>query len=244
MTRYEGAAPPQTPASAGWPRPLTPVLAIVGLALLASAATAASASVSIRNLAFQPQSVTVNVGDSVTWTNNDASFTHTATATNGAWDTGFLDQGQSKTILMSTAGTFAYRCRVHPSMTGTVVVVGAATPAPTAPPAPTPVPTPAPPTIAPPTIAPPAETPRATATPTSAPSPTPTSAPTATPTASASTTASAVAVAVQAPPSPSTSALAPAASRPDDAPWVGLIVVGVLALAGVAGLGLYLARRA
>jgi plastocyanin len=91
------------------------------VALSAGAAIAADQSVSISGFAFNPATVTVNVGDSVTWTNND-DVPHTATADNGSFNTGQLGSGDSDSVTFNNAGTFAYHCSVHPSMDGTVVV--------------------------------------------------------------------------------------------------------------------------
>jgi plastocyanin len=117
----------------------SPALAIAALALAGagSIVLAADASVSIANLNFDPATVTVNVGDTVTWTNND-SVDHTATANGGSFDTGSIGNGQSDSVTFTAAGNFPYHCSLHPQMTGTVVVQGAAaTAAPTpAPPAP------------------------------------------------------------------------------------------------------------
>ncbi len=100
--------------------------------MAAGAVLAADGSVSIANFAFDPATVTVNVGDSVTWTNQD-STAHTATAGDGSFDTGSIGAGQTATVTFDTAGTFAYVCSIHPQMSGTVVVEGAAaTPVPTA----------------------------------------------------------------------------------------------------------------
>jgi plastocyanin len=107
--------------------------------LVAGGALAADSAVSISNFAFDPDSVTIQVGDTVTWTNNDGTA-HTATAIGGSFDTGNIGPGASDSVTFDTAGTFAYVCSIHPQMTGTVVVQGAAaTPAPT--PAPTAAPT-------------------------------------------------------------------------------------------------------
>lgn len=96
-----------------------------------AARAAASQSVRIVDFAFGPASVTVNVGDTVTWTNED-SAPHTATADDGSFDTGTLGRGQRGSHTFPAAGTVTYYCNVHPSMTGTVVVAGAATAAPDA----------------------------------------------------------------------------------------------------------------
>jgi plastocyanin len=84
-------------------------------------AVAATRAVAISGFAFSPSSLTINVGDRVTWTNSDA-VAHTATATGGAFDTGDIGQGQSASVRFTKAGTYAYYCTPHPSMTGTVRV--------------------------------------------------------------------------------------------------------------------------
>ena len=128
---------------------LSMAIAIGGaLALAASPAAGQALGVTISGFAFVPRSLTVQVGDAVSWRNAD-SAAHTATADGGAWDTkAIAGNGTSLPVLMSAAGTFPYHCAIHPGMTGTVVVVAVGpvpTPVPTpVPPAPTPVPTPAP----------------------------------------------------------------------------------------------------
>ncbi|HEU4920993.1 MAG TPA: cupredoxin family copper-binding protein [Candidatus Limnocylindrales bacterium] len=108
-------------------RPLIAGLLAAGSTVILAAvpAVAADQAVTIADFAFSPPAVTITVGDTVTWTNSDA-VVHTATATDGSWDTGDLAQGQSGAITFSTAGTFAYLCTPHPTMTGTVVVQAAA----------------------------------------------------------------------------------------------------------------------
>ena len=88
------------------------------------ATAAASASVTISDFKFAPKSVTVNEGDSVTFTNNGPTL-HTATAEDGSFDTGNLDKGDSDTVTFDSAGTIAYICTPHPFMKGTVVVQAA-----------------------------------------------------------------------------------------------------------------------
>jgi plastocyanin len=82
--------------------------------------SAGATAVSIANFAFSPASVTIKKGDSVTWTNND-SATHTVTG-DGGISSGDIAQGKTYTKKFDTVGSFAYRCAIHPSMTGTVVV--------------------------------------------------------------------------------------------------------------------------
>jgi plastocyanin len=86
-----------------------------------AAGASSEVPVSVSNFAFDPQSVTVKVGATVRWTNQD-SARHTITSDAGDWDSGSLSQGQSYSHTFTQEGTFTYHCTVHPSMTGTVVV--------------------------------------------------------------------------------------------------------------------------
>ena len=102
---------------------------VVLVALLAlgggGARAAATVSVSIQNFAFSPTPVTINVGDTVTWTNND-SINHTTTSNTGIWDSGLMGPGASFSHTFIQAGTFDYLCTIH-GFTGRVVVVAAST---------------------------------------------------------------------------------------------------------------------
>jgi plastocyanin len=79
-----------------------------------------SAGVSIADFMFTAAEVHINVGGSVTWTNDDDQQ-HTATSS-GNFDAGAVQPGQSSTVEFPTAGTFNYVCSFHPFMHGTVVV--------------------------------------------------------------------------------------------------------------------------
>jgi LPXTG-motif cell wall-anchored protein len=85
------------------------------------ATAAASTTVTIENFAFSPKSITVDVGDTVTWRNND-DVAHSATAEDGSFDTGTFGNGRSRSETFDTAGTFHYICTPHPFMKGTVEV--------------------------------------------------------------------------------------------------------------------------
>jgi plastocyanin len=106
-------APPQPapPAPAADPAPV--------------AVASGPGTVTIKDFSFAPASVTVNVGDSVTWANSGPTD-HTATASDGSFDTGTLGKGRSGSHTFAKAGTFGYICSIHPNMHGTVKVVAAA----------------------------------------------------------------------------------------------------------------------
>ncbi len=84
-------------------------------------AVAGTTTVTLLDFRFDPPSVTVRAGDRVRFTNGGAAL-HTATQT-GAWDTGFMQPGEAAEVLFATPGTFPYVCVIHPTMTGTVVVL-------------------------------------------------------------------------------------------------------------------------
>jgi plastocyanin len=91
---------------------------------VAQVTAAASTGVTIKNFKFSPASSSVHTGDTITWTNQDQA-PHTATANDGSFDTGTINQGKSGSHTFSKAGTFSYICSIHPSMKGTVTVLGA-----------------------------------------------------------------------------------------------------------------------
>jgi LPXTG-motif cell wall-anchored protein len=85
------------------------------------AKAAASGSVTVADFQFTPAQITINQGDTVTWTNNGPTA-HSATAPDGSFDTGIFPAGQSRTHTFNDAGTFSYICTPHPNMHGTIVV--------------------------------------------------------------------------------------------------------------------------
>jgi YVTN family beta-propeller protein len=77
--------------------------------------------VSIAGFAFGPQSVTIHVGDSITWSNDDGP-SHTVTFKDGSPGAKSLAPGQTFTRVFDKAGTYDYFCSFHPYMTGKVIV--------------------------------------------------------------------------------------------------------------------------
>lgn len=110
---------------AGWNRVTVAAalgLLLASLVLLGPAPTAAAdVSVHIVNYAFVDQSVTVPVGTTVVWTNDDFTV-HTVTSDTGVWDSGSLQKGGTFSYTFKTAGTFPYHCIPHPYMTATITV--------------------------------------------------------------------------------------------------------------------------
>lgn len=80
-------------------------------------------TVLMSGMVFSPVTITVAVGTTITWRNNDG-IAHTSTSDTGVWNTGKLEPGTSATTTFTTAGTFPYNCIYHASMgmKGTVIV--------------------------------------------------------------------------------------------------------------------------
>jgi len=73
--------------------------------------------ITIRAFVFSPDTQAVHPGDTLVFVNHDA-VPHTATAVDGAWDTGAIPANGTKTVVVPAAGD--YRCTIHPTMTGRI----------------------------------------------------------------------------------------------------------------------------
>ena len=89
----------------------------------ASPAPAQQAEVSIIDIAFDPISLEVTVGTTVTWT-NDEDIPHTVTATDESFRSETLQLGDTFRHTFSEAGEFDYFCEVHPNMDAKIIVSG------------------------------------------------------------------------------------------------------------------------
>ena len=86
----------------------------------ATTSTITTNSVTISNFAFSPSSISASANTPITFTNND-SVTHTVTADNGKFDQQ-ISSGQTITITIANPGAYTYHCKIHPNMTGTIIV--------------------------------------------------------------------------------------------------------------------------
>lgn len=101
-------------------------VAASAVALLAwNPAPAVSHSVEIRDFQFHPQTIVVEPGEPITWTNFDV-VSHTVTSDGDIFDSGSLEQGESWTLTLNQPGLYGYYCSPHPNMTGTIHVGGTA----------------------------------------------------------------------------------------------------------------------
>jgi amicyanin len=102
---------------------LAGLLAILGLGLAASnrPALAEDATIKIANFTFDPPTLTVKAGTTVTWVNAD-DIPHLVTQKDGKFHSSALDTNDKFSQTFSTAGTVEYYCAIHPKMTGKIVV--------------------------------------------------------------------------------------------------------------------------
>jgi plastocyanin len=115
-TQPSPAKPMPTKTMPGMSMPTSPSTSGAG-------AVVATKSVTIQNFAFGPASVTVKVGSTVTWTNGDHDA-HTVTSqdSGGPLQSATINNGETYQHTFTKPGRYAYRCSIHPFMTGTVVV--------------------------------------------------------------------------------------------------------------------------
>lgn len=78
-------------------------------------------AVAIKGFKFIPQDITVKVGTTVTWTNED-SAPHTVESSDGVLRSDELGKGDSWSFTFTKAGKHDYICGIHPSMHGSVTV--------------------------------------------------------------------------------------------------------------------------
>ncbi len=102
--------------------------AVVAIASLAIAVASPAGAVTIKGVnifstGFSPKSVTITEGDTVTWTNRDAT-THQILASKGEFVSPILHKGNSFSFTAKAAGRYSYKDELHPKLTGTIVVKG------------------------------------------------------------------------------------------------------------------------
>ncbi len=89
----------------------------------APAPSASVAELTIKGFAFAPPTLTVTADTTLIWTNLDL-VGHTVTSVHGLFASSLLQNGETFELTLDEPGTYAYFCAVHPTMTGTIEVVG------------------------------------------------------------------------------------------------------------------------
>ena len=103
----------------------------------ASSGGGADVQANIQN--FAHQELTVEVGNTIVWTQQDGASHTTTSGTpgnlDGVWDSEFLNNSQTFSFTFTEAGAFPYYCTIHPTMRATVTVAEAGSADTTSPPA-------------------------------------------------------------------------------------------------------------
>ena len=97
---------------------------LLALPVLSGASTASAedtAKILVENFMFTPNSLTVRVGTTVTWTNLDVE-PHTVSSDTGLFRSGALDTNDSFAFEFDEPGTYHFTCSIHPQMVGTIVI--------------------------------------------------------------------------------------------------------------------------
>lgn len=106
-------------------------LAVTALAGCGGTKQSGTVTITIKDLRFNPEKVTIAEGTKVRWVNEDTTA-HTSTSADfsadattqpaGAWSSTIMDPGQSWERTFDTAGDYPYACSIHPYIKGTVEV--------------------------------------------------------------------------------------------------------------------------
>lgn len=99
---------------------LTLGLAVLVLLAGITGAQATDYTIVLNNMKFGPVPAEMHVGDTIVWQNDDI-FRHSATARDKSFDID-LPSKTSVRMEVAKAGSFAFFCKFHPGMTGTLVV--------------------------------------------------------------------------------------------------------------------------
>ncbi len=114
------APPVQPPANVTTPLQTTQLLTMTTIQVPQTTSSVSANTILIKNFVFEPARMTVKVGSTVRWVNQD-SVPHRIVFTDGA-DSTILAPMQSWSRKFDRAGTYDYSCTIHPTMQGTVIV--------------------------------------------------------------------------------------------------------------------------
>jgi plastocyanin len=110
----------QPPAKITLPTQTSQSLTVTSIPVPRTTSSVSANTINITNFAFDPDSITVNLGSTVRWVNRD-SVPHRILFADGA-DSKILAPSQSWSRKFDGTGTFDYACTIHPAMQGTVIV--------------------------------------------------------------------------------------------------------------------------
>jgi plastocyanin len=97
-------------------------IALIDVGGAPAVTSGATIPVSIQNFAFEPATITARAGDTIVFTNNDASaHTVTQNPSGSGFQSAPIDPGTTYTLTIDEPGTYPFFCEFHPGMTGTIL---------------------------------------------------------------------------------------------------------------------------
>jgi plastocyanin len=96
-------------------------LALLGAGMGLNATAADNDRIVVNDFMFQPTTLTIKAGSTVTWVNMDDE-PHTVVSATGLFRSGALDTKDTFAFRFEKPGTYLFVCSIHPRMTGTIVV--------------------------------------------------------------------------------------------------------------------------
>ena len=115
------SAPSAAPPAASEAAPSVAASAPAAGAACSKSPAAGAVAVTIKGFAFNPADISAQVGQTVTFTNDD-SAPHTATLDDGSCTTPNISTGKSDGLMFTAAGTYPFHCNVHPAMKGKITI--------------------------------------------------------------------------------------------------------------------------
>jgi len=121
------AAPPtetptEAPTEAPTPVPATPTAVAATCEDVTDGAAATTIEASAAGFEWAPADITAKVGDVITWQNSDNAPHRVATNDGSCRMDSNMNRGDSRSLQFTTPGEYAYRCTVHPAMTGVITI--------------------------------------------------------------------------------------------------------------------------
>lgn len=95
------------------------IVLVAVIVFFSGAAQASTVQVLIKDFKFRPDTITINKGDTITWT-HPGPASHTVKFADS--ESQILKNGASYSKTFDQAGTFSYECGIHPYMKGQVIV--------------------------------------------------------------------------------------------------------------------------
>jgi plastocyanin len=88
---------------------------------ISRAASMTDTAIVIKDFSFEPTTLNIAAGHTVTWTNRDDE-PHNVTSDTGLFRSGGMDTDESFSFKFDKPGAYRFVCSIHPRMVGTIVV--------------------------------------------------------------------------------------------------------------------------